>query len=392
MSDSVEYIQTINRSTVGPIRNTVEHIVIHDDDDESEDDGFNNYTMANTIIHYVLFSLTPFIVYLTYAYIHPKVSSHLKRQYLQVTDNSLMYINHDHGEQETNLKFAKNWNIFCLRCLFAANVFMLSYMMIYFYITLPPDSPSATEAAYNKTIERYIMILSYFVTIPIAFVALRLLVSRWRRLNIITILSIVISLNMVYIVLYFFPATLVTFTCGPLQAKHTSYMTITYIISSYPISWFSAASLVFSNLVLKKARAILFSFIGLTYLLVFIVLRLAFFCLLVIIIMIPSRIMLCESYGYNGYRQNLDMMLSLIALVTICMFKPFHHYAYKYATANVKLMTSTVFVHAENPWVGLLNLDDKDKSVNASNTCVKQTVMIRHNHDTKSKEIESTIV
>ena len=73
--------------------------------------------------------------------------------------------------------------------------------------------------------------------------------------------------------------------------------------------------------------------------------------------------MLCENYGYNGYQQNLDMMLSLIAFLTICMFKPFHHYAYKYATANAKLMTSTVFGNTGKPWVGLLNLDDKDGSI-----------------------------
>ena len=86
------------------------------------------------------------------------------------------------------------------------------------------------------------------------------------------------------------------------------------------------------------------------------------------------------------------MMLLLIAFLTISMFKLFHHYAYKYGTANAKLMTSAVFGHTGNPWVGLLNLDDKDGSINASNTCVKQAVMIRHNHETKFIEMESTIV
>ena len=132
---SVQYVQTTNRSTV-------EYIVIH----ESEDDRYSNYAMVNTIIHYVLFSLTPFIIYLTYVYVHPKVSSHLKQQYLQVTDNSLLDVNHDTGEQETNLKLAKNWNIFCLRCLFAANSLMMACMLAYFSTMIPPDPPSATDA------------------------------------------------------------------------------------------------------------------------------------------------------------------------------------------------------------------------------------------------------
>ena len=53
----------------------------------------------------------------------------------------------DTGEQETNLKFAKNWNIFCLKCLFAANFLTVACMLAYFISTMiPPDSPSATEA------------------------------------------------------------------------------------------------------------------------------------------------------------------------------------------------------------------------------------------------------
>ena len=205
---SVQYVQATNESFVEYIHG------------ESEDDKYNNYVIAKIIVHYIVFSMTPFIIYLTIVYIHPKVSSHLKRQYLQKTDN----VNHDTGEQEAaKLKFVKNWKIFCLRCLCSANLLMISCMLL--HLTVMLDFPAASDLeVYDQTIDRYVTTLSYFVSMFITAVMFKPLISRCRRLNVISIISMTISLNMVYIVLYFFPTILVTFTYGPLQAKYNCLM------------------------------------------------------------------------------------------------------------------------------------------------------------------------
>ena len=166
------------------------------------------------------------------------------------------------------------------------------------------DFPAASDSeVYDQTIDRYVTTLSYFVSMFITAVMFKPLISRCRRLNVISIISMTISLNMVYIVLYFFPTILVTFTYGPLQAKYNCLMNVAIIASSYPICWFVAASLLFSKLALKQTYFTLFSFTSLTYFLIFIVLGLLSFCFVTIIIITPIVIIL-ESDEYNRFQND----------------------------------------------------------------------------------------
>ena len=157
---------------------------------------------------------------------------------------------------------------------------------------------------------------------------------------------------------------------------YISYVVIATFISLYPICWFLSASLLISKLALDPKQAYLI------YFHIFIVFSLVFtLCNLFVTIVITPGVIMCTSHKCDGY-QNLVIMWSLVALLAICVFfKPAHH---KYATANARLMTSSVF-HRDN-----LLMIDKDRSSTSFYFCDDQN-LIRDNHDTEVKEMEAQL-
>ena len=344
---------------------STEYVITHDG--ESEDYTYAHYVMILMITQYIIFSITPFIIYPTIACIYPRVSSHL-RQYFQKMDNTIMQdVNHYCNEEETKVKFVKHWKMGYLSCLFGANHITMACLIRRLII----PAPDVCDKAVDCYISNINAALSYLLMVIMVAMMFRLLLG-YRRPSYISFISMFISLNIAYIAFYFFPSMLVTLMYDPLQAVYTSVIMIVIIISSYPIYWFFVVSLEFSNLVLKQAYFTLFSFTSLIYFLIyfhiFIVLTfifiLCYFHILVSGLLIPD-VTRYGSHKFSGY-QNLVILWFIVALFAICMFKPVHHFAYKYATANAKLMASSVFPR-DNPLIV-----DEDK------TCDNQ-IFIRAN-------------
>ena len=352
----VVHFEVTNEST--------EYVITHDG--ESEDYAYAHYVMILMITQYIIFSITPFIIYPTIACIYPRVSSHL-RQYFQEIDNTIMQdVNHYCNEEETKVKFVKHWKMSYLLCLFGANLITMACLIGRLIIPAPDVCDKAVDC-YISNINAALSSLLMVIMVAMVF---RLLL-RYRRPSFISIISMLISLNIVYIAFYFFPSMLVTLMYDPLQAVYTSVIMTVIIISSYPIFWFFVVSLLFSKLVLKQAYFTLFSFTSfsftsliyfLRYFHIFIVCTFTnCYTLFVISLLIPRY----GSHKFHGYH-NLVILWFIVALFAICMFKPVHHFAYKYATAKAKLMASSVFPR-DNPLIV-----DEDK------TCDNQ-IFIRAN-------------
>ena len=115
-------------------------------------DNSDNHVMPAIILtQYVIFSITPFIIYPIIACIYPRVSSYLK-QYLQKMGKQ--DVNHDHDQQEAKLKIVEHWKSLYLRCLLGANLIMMSCLN-------PMLCVLATEMYDKLLVVELVVILNY---------------------------------------------------------------------------------------------------------------------------------------------------------------------------------------------------------------------------------------
>ena len=201
-------------------------------------DEYNNVLcfLDVMITRYLPFLLVPLIGYLAMMYVYPMISFHLK-QYLK-TENSIYFEQDVHlcsDEQKDKMIVIKKLKLLHLECLLVTNCYVY---FVFMWLYISPGEPIPYKSKdFLSTIDDYIAYvfdkaLSAIVVIFLfAIVIVAGFCFKGRKISLILLTSLSMSVNITCLVCYFLPKMLVTFSFDLL---HT--FTVAVIILSQSIS------------------------------------------------------------------------------------------------------------------------------------------------------------
>ena len=171
-------------------------------------------------------------------------------------------------------------------------------------------------------------------------------VLKWRKFSFTTVISLSITVNIIYIVCYFFPRMLVAFCNNPLQATYNCFMLIVIIVSSYPLIWYCLGLHALFKLAVQQVHS--FKNIHLVMILIH------SFCCMCICFFMFGIVLRSENGHYY-----LKVLCLLIDLSAVSLFKSIHHCAYKHAMTNAETILSHEHTfNYDNSWME----NDEEKS------------------------------
>ena len=342
--------------------------------ENESDNGYDN-VMGIAITEYLPFVMVPFISYLTIMYAHPMICFHLKK-YLQKTDNYFNNIQ-DGDFNELKTKFSKKWKVLHLESLLQASC-IIYFLLIYGRLGI-------LSAHYNNVDKGYWYIpyihgtLLIVVMIFLCAILISGMFFKCRKISFTTVISMSISVNIIYMVCYFFPEILVSFIYDPVQATYTIFIAIIIIVSSYPLMWYYFLLLLFSRMFFIKQAYFTSCSCKIMYMA-------SAFCVLAIVF---SPIIYLTNY--SGYQYLLILHL-MIALLVVFVHKYVDNYAYKHIIINeLAILYELSYNHS---WAE----DDEEEDNTISYTCANQNFVSQSNFngikeiDVHLESYESTIV
>ena len=176
---------------------------------------------------------------------------------------------------------------------------------------------------YSHTILSSIVIFIMFTT-AVLFLALK------RKIN--SFISTSISVNLIFILCYFFPTVLLAFIHDPLQIAYTCFMVIIFVFFIYALVW-ALGLVILARVVAKQTNHV--TLFPVKTLIHFIILLTVAFSIYLFFAMIGSIVALGD---FSEFKDLHSILLSLlVALLTVSILKPARNYAYRYATENTKL-------------------------------------------------------
>ena len=312
--------------------------------------------MAGIITEYIPFILAPFVSYLTIVYTYPLISFRLKK-HLQQSNNSQDASNEDTIDM-AKVKIGNKWKVLHLEALLATNSYV--YFVIIWLCIFPAEAkPYNNEGKETISSTDYYIpyihkILSLIMIVFLFTIMIEGAVFKWRKFSFTTAISLSITVNIIYMVCYFFPRMLVAFTNNPPQAAYNCCIFVVVIISSYPLIWYCLGLHIIFRLALQQVHLTSFSFKSLLNFLVVVVLICSFGCICMCFFMFG--IILRSDNGYDY----LKVMCLLIGLSAISLFNYIHHCAYKHAIANAEMIISHAFNY-DNSWME--NVGENSSSV-----------------------------
>ena len=315
------------------------------------------YLMGDIITHYLPFLLAPFVSYLTLVYIYPLISFRLK-QHLQHVQSD--YSRDANNEDMAIVKVDKKWKVLHLEALLTTNWYVY-FIIIWLCIFSNDNESKGTFSSIDYYIPYIHKILSLITIIFFFTIVIGGAYFKWRKFSFTTAISLSITVNIIYMVCYFFPRMLVEFINNPLQATYNCCMFIVIIISSYPLIWYCFGLNVLFWLALQKIHFTLFSLKSLFNILLVVILIHSFCCICMCFFMFG--IILGSEHAYDY----LKVMCLLIGLSVISLFKSIHHCAYKHVMANAEMITSHEHTfNYDNSWME--NVGEESSSVSYSST------------------------
>ena len=343
-------------------------------ENESED-GYGIGT-CTVITEYLPFVMIPFISYLTIVYAHPMISFYLKKYLQQKTDDSFS-TKQDADLDEVKTKISKKWKVLHLECLFQASC-IIYFLLIIRKLNIPSDHCNNVDKGFPLIVDHYIhTMLSFLMTIFLYAMMITGIFFKWRKISFTTVISMSISVNIIYMVCYFFPETLVSFTYDPVQATYTIFIAIIIFVPSYPFMWYYFLLLLFSRVFLEQAY-----FTSCSCKIMFMA---SAFCVLAIVFL-P----IIYLTSFSGYQYLLILHL-MIALLVACVYKHIDNCAYKHIIVNE--LAILFVLNYETSWA-----EDNEEDNTISYTCTDQD-FVSHSNFKGIKEIdvhlecyESTIV
>ena len=330
-----------------------------DVDNESEDNQDNGMYLTDVILtQYLPLLMLPFIGYLIITYVRPVISFHLKQKADNYFHVELDVVDFDDDEQQAKVEVAKKWKMSHLHCMFGANniIYVVFFVRPVELFHILVDLSKGVRHQYILYVNAILPVLVFtlcnaMVTAPTAYKYV------CRRISVISSLSILISVNIIYTVCYSIPRMVVAFVHDPVLATYMCFTAIGIVMSLYPLSWFCSALGMLSVLAMKQVYAASLPFKQLFCFLISVIFALSCFCIMFVIV-IAGAVMVTMNYSDHQY---LRVSYLLMGFLAICFFKPIHHRAYKHATENAKLALNAF--DPDNPW-----MNDGDEERNGTDS------------------------
>lgn len=316
---------------------------------ENERDGKKDVI----ITQYLPLLMLPIISYMIIVYVRPVISFHLKQKaddyfYMPQVD---VNIDDDDGEQKAKVEVAKKWKLTHLHCVLGVNhlIYIIFFVrplelfpLLFEILLLDKGVHSIDECIVDIN-----AILPGLVVTVLSFTVLAAHSVKCihRRISLISIGSVYISVNIIYMVCYSFPRMVVEFAHNPLLATYMCFTAIGIVISMYPLGWYCAGLLMLSRLTMKQAYVASFPFKSLFYFLISTVLVVIYLCLMFVVVLFGA-IVVTDDYSDNQY---LRISYLLMGFLAISLFKPIHHRAYRHAIVNPTLALNAF--DPKSPWM-----------------------------------------
>ena len=262
---------------------------------ESESDGEKHNRRNSTdviITQYLPLLMLPIISYMIIVYIRPVISFHLKQKtddyfYMQQVDVNI----DDDGEQKAKVEVAKKWKLTHLHCVLGVNLLIYIiffvrplelFLLLFELLLLDKGVHSIDECIVDIN-----AILPGLVVTVLSFTVLAAHSVKCihRRISLISLGAMYISVNIIYMVCYSLPRMVVEFAHNPLLATYMCFTAVGIIISIYPLGWYCAGLLMLSRLTMMQAYVASFPFKSLFYFLISTVLVLIYLCLMFVVVL-----------------------------------------------------------------------------------------------------------
>lgn len=358
------------------------------------DDKYSNIACILGALANLPSVMMPLMSYLVIIYIYPTISLHLE-QYSRVKQapsnffHIVLFTNPDDDDEqkakEVQTKVTQKWKKFHLICLFLTSFILTIILVVLHIISASEFIDYGNEVLLDKhegfllLSDHYIpyihAITSYFMIFIMFVIAIGFSICAW---NLNSLISISISVNIIYTMCYFFPTVLLVFIHDPLQVIYTCFMVIVFVMFIYALIW-SFGLAVLSRILLKQAHFTWFSLktlIHLALLLTFVFLIYNFFVMIVNMVALGS---------FSDFQDLQSILLSLfIGSLSILVLKPARKYVDKNRAAKATMVTpNKVNDNVEG---------DEERNSTYSGNCVDQDYIIesKGNYDTK-EEMDSLL-
>jgi len=334
---------------------------------------------------YLPLTLMPLISFLTIIYVYPRISCYVK-QYSKIDEKDEFFLIKHLSYADTQqvklmqVKIAQKWKTFHLVCLFlticaiTTLLLMLHISSAIAFIDYGNEILHDEEFLIGPNGYHYLpymhAAISCFLNATLFIIAIGWSIYK-RRKNI--VIATLISLNIIYIMCYFFPTLLFTFIYNPLRTILTCFMAVIVVGIIYAVIWSLGLALL-SNVVVKlfpreqfSLKVLIYSFIALAtaYSIFF------FFALIIDVIILGS---------FSDFQalQNDMIVPLLVGLLSFFIVKPAYKYACKYAKVQLSKIVED---------------DTKEKDNITSNNQVEEVHILinqmEDNHDTETEEMNS---
>ena len=294
---------------------------------------------------YLPLTLMPFISCLTIIYICPWISWHLN-QYSEVNEKDEFFQIKQLPQADMQLmqtKIAKNWKTLHLICLFLTS-FVVNMILIELhiysatkFIEYGNEILHEDEFLFGPTGYHYLpylhATLSYLLIGTLLTLAIGYSIFSICKRKKSIFITTSISVNIIYILCYFFPSMLLAFIHDPLLTIFTFFMAIFGIAFIYALIW-SFGLNILTNTVRKLIPYTWLPFKGLIYSIIALTVAYSIIFLLVLI----NGVIELGSFSDFQALQN-DMILPLlVGLLSLFILKPAHKYASRYTKIKLSKM------------------------------------------------------
>ena len=372
-------------------------------ENESDGEQDNRRNSTDVIINqYLPLLMLPIISYMIIVYIHPVISFHLKHKTDDYFYMPQVGVNIDHDdEQKAKVEVAKKWKLTHLHCVLGANhlIYIIFFVrplelipLLFEILLLDKGVHSIDECIVDLN-----AILPGLVVTVLSFTALAAHSVKCihRRISLISIGAMYISVNIIYMVCYTFPRMVVELAHDPLLATYMCFTAIGIVTSIYPLGWYCAGLLMLSRLTMKQAYVASFPFKSLFYFLISTVLVLTYLCLIFVVVLFGA-IVITDNYSDHQYLRISYLLMGFLAII---LFKPIHHCAYRHAIINPTLALNAF--DPKSPWMNEEREEGEERNDSDSYMGANQDIVnwSMDNHYAELKEMkddmqsdESTIV
>ena len=286
--------------------------------------------------------LLPVISFLTIFYIYPTICCNIK-EYLKIDGNNrLSHIKQlpytYNSDQLTQTKIIKKWKRYQLGCAFLTSCAVTVGLIILHFASASEFINYGNDILHD---EEYIIFglityphihatLSCFLIATTIIVAIVFSTCKW---NIVSLTATSFSVNIIYIVSYFFPTMLLAFIHDPLLTIFTCFMIIAVIGFAYTLLW-SAGSIILSKSIdrlIPLQSTFRFNWFFVAYSFMILATGYSLFFLLTLIIDMISL----GSFSDFQALQNDMIVPILIGGLTYFFLKPAHKYVSKYVSIRL---------------------------------------------------------